>query len=101
MTSTGFVVGLEDVRDWGRELDAVARRLGARFARSETRDRVRAYLIGLLGPVQRKNSWQVAEQIGDADPYGVQYLMGRSEWDPEAVRHALRGEVDPAATSHA
>ena len=64
-----------------------------RFPRSETRDRVRAYLIGLLGPVQRKNAWQVAEQIGDADPYGVQYLMGRSDWDPDAVRDDLRAYV--------
>jgi SRSO17 transposase len=93
MTSTGSVVGLNDVRDWGRELDAVARRIGARFPRSETRDRVRAYLIGLLGPVQRKNSWQLAEQIGDGDPYGVQYLLGRSDWDPETVRDDLRDYV--------
>jgi SRSO17 transposase len=93
MASIGSVVGLEDVRDWGRELDAVARRIGARFPRSETRDRVRAYLLGLLGPVQRKNAWQVAEQIGDADPYGVQYLLGRSDWDPEAVRDDLRAYV--------
>jgi hypothetical protein len=69
MASNGPAVTPEDIRDWGRELDAVARRIGARFPRSETRDRVRAYLIGLLGPVQRKNSWQLAEQIGDADPY--------------------------------
>jgi SRSO17 transposase len=93
MTSTSSVVGIEDVRDWGRELDAVAHRIGARFSRSETRDRVRAYLIGLLGPVQRKNSWQLAEQIGDGDPYGVQYLLGRSDWDPELVRDDLREYV--------
>ena len=93
MTSTGSVVGFEDVRRWGCELDAIARRIGARFARSETRDRVRAYLVGLLGPVQRKNSWQVAEQIGDADPYGVQFLLGRSDWDPEMVRDDLRDYV--------
>jgi SRSO17 transposase len=93
MASIGSVVGPEDVREWGRQLDEVARRIGARFARSETRDRVRSYLVGLLGPVQRKNAWQVAEQIGDADPYGVQYLMGRSDWDPDAVRDDLQGYV--------
>jgi SRSO17 transposase len=91
MASTGSVVGPEDIREWGQQVDGVARRIGARFARSETRDRVRSYLVGLLGPVQRKNAWQVAEQIGDADPYGVQYLMGRSDWDPDAVRDDLRG----------
>ena len=93
MASTGSVVGPEDVREWGQQVDEVARRIGARFARSETRDRVRSYLVGLLGPVQRKNAWQVAEQIGDAVPYGVQYLMGRADWDPDEVRDDLRGYV--------
>jgi SRSO17 transposase len=90
MAGTGTVVRPEDVRDWGQQLDAVARRIGARFARSETRDRVRAYLVGLLAPVQRKNSWQLAEQIGEDAPYGVQHLLGRSDWDPEEVRDDLR-----------
>jgi SRSO17 transposase len=93
MASTGSAVRPEDVRDWGQQLDEVARRIGARFARSETRDRVRAYLVGLLGPIQRKNAWQVAEQIGDADPYGLQYLMGRADWDPDSVRDDLRGYI--------
>lgn len=93
MTSTGSAVSLEDVQDWGMQVDEVARRIAGRFPRSETRDRVRAYLVGLLGPVQRKNAWQVAELIGDADPYGVQYLMGRADWDPDAVRDDLRGYV--------
>jgi SRSO17 transposase len=93
MASTGSAVRSEDVREWGRQLDEVARRIGSRFPRSETRDRARAYLVGLLGPAQRKNAWQVAEQIGDADPYGVQYLMGRADWDPDAARDDLRGYV--------
>jgi SRSO17 transposase len=93
MASTGSAVRPEDVHEWGRQLDEVARRVGARFPRSETRERVRAYLAGLLGPVQRKNAWQVAEQIGDGDPYGVQYLMGRADWDPDKVRDDLRAYV--------
>lgn len=93
MASTGSAVSREDVRDWGQQLDEVAGRIGARFPRSETRDRVRSYLAGLLGPVQRKNAWQLAEQIGDGDPYGVQYLIGRADWDPDAVRDDLRGYV--------
>ena len=64
MASTGSAVHPEDVHEWGRQLDDVARRIGSRFPRTETRDRVRAYLVGLLGPVQRKNAWQVA----DSDP---------------------------------
>src|SRR6195952_5506332 len=90
MASTGSVIRPEDVRDWGQQLEAVAHRIGARFARSETRDRVRAYLVGLLAPVQRKTSWQLAEQIGEGTPYGVQHLLGRADWDPEEVRDDLR-----------
>jgi SRSO17 transposase len=93
MASTGSAVRPEDVREWGQQLDEVTRRIGVRFARSQTRDRVRAYLVGLLGPVQRKNAWQLAEQIGDADPYGVQYLMGRADRDPDSVRDDLRAYV--------
>src|SRR4051812_26349787 len=93
MAGTGPAVIPEDVQGRGRPLDEPARRIGARFPRSETPDPVRAYLVGLLGPVQRKNGWQVAEQIGDPDPYGVQYLMGRAGWDPDGVRDDLRGYV--------
>ncbi len=93
MAGIGSVIREEDVRRWGHQLDTVAHRIGARFARSETRDRVRAYLIGLLGPAQRKNSWQLAEHIGEGAPYGVQHLLGRSEWDPDAVRDDLRAYV--------
>src|SRR3954470_13558052 len=93
MATISSAVALEDVSAWGQELDALAHRIGARFPRSETRDRVRSYLIGLLGPARRKNAWQVAEQIGDDDPYGVQYLMGRADWDPDLVRDDLREYV--------
>src|SRR4051812_20102624 len=93
MASTGTAARPEDVREWGQQLDPVAHRIGARFARSEACDRVRADLVGLLGPVQRKNAWQVAEPIGDADPYGLPYLMGRADRDPDAVRDDLRGDV--------
>lgn len=96
MASTGSAVRLDDIRDWGLQLDSVARRIGARFARSETRGRVRSYLIGLLAPVQRKNAWQLAEQIGEDDPYGIQHLLGRSDWDPDEVRDDLRGYVAEA-----
>ena len=93
MAGTGSAVRPEDAHEWGRQLDEVARRIGSRFPRRETRDRVRAYLVGLLGPVQRKNARQLAEQIGDADPCGMQYLMGRADWDPDATRDDLRGHV--------
>jgi len=91
-----------EVAAWAVGLAALARRLGPRFARAEPRGRVLAYLQALLGPAARKNGWQVAEAAGDATPYGVQHLLGRADWDAEAVRDDLRAYVverlsDPAA----
>src|SRR5699024_6927556 len=35
----------------------------------------------------------LAEQIGEGSPYGVQHLLGRSDWDPDEVRDDLRAYV--------
>jgi SRSO17 transposase len=75
------------------EVPAVAGRIAPRFARAEARRRAQAYLRGLLSPVARKNGWQVAEAVGDRTPYAVQHLLGRADWDPEAVRDDLRAYV--------
>src|SRR5262245_56956593 len=92
-STTPTVLHPNDVRTWGRELDQVVDRIAGRFARSEARQRVRAYLVGLLGPARRKNAWQLAEELGDTSPYGVQHLLGRADWDPDAVRDDLRAHV--------
>ncbi len=90
MASVATIVSPEDVLSWGQQLDSVVDRIASRFARSEARGRARAYLLGLLAPVQRKNSWQIAEQVGDESPYAIQHLLGRSDWDPDEVRDDLR-----------
>jgi SRSO17 transposase len=68
----------------------IERRLAPYFERAEPRQRVMAYLRGLLSPAERKNSWQLAEVSGDATPYACQHLLRRALWDPEAVRDELR-----------
>jgi SRSO17 transposase len=78
---------------WAAGLAAVAQRIGARFSRSELRRRAVAYLQGLLSPIERKNGWQLAEQAGDASPYGVQHLLGRATWEADEVRDDLRAYV--------
>jgi SRSO17 transposase len=77
------------VQGWTTYLTDIARRLGPYFARAETRQRVMTYLQGLLSPAERKNSWQLAEEIGDATPYGFQYLLARADWAADAVRDEL------------
>jgi SRSO17 transposase len=75
------------------EVPVVAQRLAPRFARSEARRHAQAYLWGLLSPVERKNGWQLAEVVGDRTPYAIQHLLGRADWDPDAVRDDLRAYV--------
>ncbi len=53
--------------------------------RKEVAARLEAYVYGLLGEVERRNSWQLAEYAGDAKPYGFQHLLCRSRWDEDAV----------------
>ena len=78
---------------WSKTLGELHRRIGHRFARSEVRERVLRYLVGLLGRVERKNGWQMAEAIGEADPQGVQRLLNSARWDADEVRDDLRSYV--------
>ena len=76
--------------DWQEELAALHQRIAPRFGRREVRARVGRYLSGLLGPVERRNGWQLAEQIGERSPDGVQRLLRTARWDADAVRDDLR-----------
>ncbi|HEV2121811.1 MAG TPA: IS701 family transposase [Chloroflexota bacterium] len=87
------MIALEEIAGWAEQLENLHGRIRGRFARSEQRNRSRAYLKGLLSPVERKNSWQLAEQIGEATPDGVQRLLNAADWDAEAVREDLRAYV--------
>ncbi len=71
---------------WSEALEELHGRLAHRFARSEARERVQRYLRGPLGRVERKNGWQLAEAIGEADPQGVQRLLkNAAKWDADLV----------------
>ena len=81
------------IAGWHGEVAALQARISPRFARSEMRTRVGAYLAALLGPVDRRNGWQLAEQMGEATPDGVQRLLRTARWDADAVRDDLRAYV--------
>src|SRR5260370_20747732 len=68
-------------------------RIGAHFRGAEVRKRVGRYLQVLLAPVERKNGWQMAEELGEANAHGVQRLLEEADWDEEAVRDELRAYV--------
>src|SRR6266700_7010890 len=84
---------LSTIRKGAEELAKLHARIAPRFRRAEVRSRARRFLEGLLAPVERKNGWQLAEELGEHGPRGVQRLLGEADWDEDAVRDALRGYV--------
>jgi SRSO17 transposase len=81
------------VRQWSDEVDGVASRIGARFGRREQREHAGRYLRGLLARVQRKNGWQLAEQLGDSTPTNLQHFVARAQWNADDVRDDLQRYV--------
>lgn len=78
---------------WSDTLADLHGRIARRFARAEVRARAGRYLAGLLGRVERKNGWQLAEAIGEPEPRGVQRLLSAASWDADGVRDDLRTYV--------
>ncbi len=82
-----------EVARWAEGIERVHQCIAGRFRRPEPGRRALEYLKGLLSPVERKNGWQLAEQAGDATPYGVQRLLSGYVWDADLVRDDLKQYV--------
>jgi SRSO17 transposase len=74
-------------------LEAAGARLTPHFPNPTARATAAGYLQSLLSTVERKNSWQLAEAAGLANPYPFQHLLGRAQWDADAVRDAHGQDV--------
>ena len=85
--------GLAAIARYADALAELRARIAHRFARAESRERAGRYLAGLLGRVERKNGWQLAEAMGEAGPRGVQRLLSAAAWDANGVRDDLRAYV--------
>ena len=75
------------------QFSAFHARFAHHFYRAEYRQRSRHYLRALLSPVTRKNGWQLAEAMGEADPNGAQRLLFGARWDADAVITELQAFV--------
>ena len=80
----------EELEQWQEEFDAFHARFADLFERSESREQARKYLRGLLTEAERKNSWQVAEAVGDRTPDRMQRLLYQVPWDADAARDRLQ-----------
>ncbi|MGW2207703.1 hypothetical protein [Streptomyces sp. NPDC001774] len=67
---------LRDVERWAGWFEDFFAGLAGLFCRVEPRRVARAYLKGLLGPVERKNSWQIAAYAGYVTPDKVKDSCG-------------------------
>ena len=92
----------DELSAWEPAFEAFHARFAPFFPRREPREHARQYVRGLLAPVERKNTWQMAEALGEDDPQGLQRLLYSSAWDADAVCRELQRFVveqfgDPAA----
>ena len=88
-----MAAGSSSILIWREELAILQMRLGALFGRPEPRRQAGLYLEGLLSAVERKNGWQLAEQIGDARPWRTQRVLSHVLWDEAAARDLCRDYV--------
>jgi SRSO17 transposase len=84
---------LAEVEGWAAEFERLCERISPRFARPEVRRRVAGFLQGLLGGVERKNGWQLAEHARETTPDGMQRLLTTACWDADGLRDDVRGYV--------
>ncbi len=80
---------LKEIGGWSLQLQQLHRRIAPRFARPEPRRRALLYLQAILSEIPRKNSWHVAEQARQAQPYGMQRLLSSAVWDVDGVRDGV------------
>ncbi len=78
---------------WSAVMAELYGRIAHHFARTEVRERACRYVFGLLERIERKNSWQLAEAMGESGPQGVQRLLNGAIWDVDGVRDDLRRYV--------
>jgi len=83
----------QEVFRWIEEVDVAARLIGPRFLRRDLRVHSANYLRGLISRVERKNGWQLAEELDERTPTNLQHFVARSRWNADEVRDDLREYV--------
>src|SRR3954447_18994859 len=92
----------QTLEPWAASLRAVKARMRPLLAEDRVAASAGQFLDGLLGPEQRKTGWTRAEAAGDPGPWRQQGILGRTDWDADALRdivrdYALETLADPDA----
>jgi len=75
---------------WASSLREVKARMRPLFLQERMAISAGLFLDGLLGPERRKTGWMRAEAAGDPGPWRQQAILGRAQWDADALRDVLR-----------
>lgn len=79
-----------DVERWDGWFEDFFALLAGLWCRVEPRLTARAYLKALLGPVERKNTWQIAAYLGHTAPDKVKDLLRKTTWSWSQLRDRVR-----------
>lgn len=87
---------------WAWSLRDVKARMRPLFTQERVAVSAGQFLDGLLGEERRKTGWMRAEAAGDRGPWRQQAILGRGQWDADALRdivrdYALETLADPDA----
>jgi SRSO17 transposase len=75
---------------WASSLRDVRGRIRPLFQQDRMAASAGLFLDALLGPERRKTGWMRAEAAGDPGPWRQQALLGRAQWDADALRDVVR-----------
>src|ERR1700732_2672504 len=78
---------------WAASLREVKKRMRPLFRQERVATNAGLFLEGLLGDEQRKTGWMRAEAAGDPGPWRQQAILGRMDWDADALRDIVRDYV--------
>ena len=78
---------------WASSLRGVKSRMRPLFAQERAAVNAGLFLDGLLGDERRKTGWMRAEAAGDPGPWRQQALLGRDQWEADALRDMVRDYV--------
>jgi len=75
---------------WASSLRDVKGRIRPLFGQERVAGSAGKFLDGLLGNEPRKTGWMRAEVAGDSGPWRQQAILGRDQWDADALRDIVR-----------
>ncbi len=87
---------------WASSLRDVKARMRPLFRQDRVAASAGSFIDGILGDERRKTGWMRAEAAGDSGPWRQQAILGRGNWDADALRdivrdYALETLADPDA----